>query len=271
MTRERMTTEQKRTTSTVNGRLWGSSAADWAAIQERTCRPVYLATFERVDLKAGADYLDLGCGAGMAAQLAAERGAQVSGLDAAENLLAIARARVPNADFRLGELESLPFPDSAFDLVTGFNAFQYAADPGAALAEAKRVARRGAHVVVMTWGKPEGMEAASLVTALKLLLPPAPPGAPGPFALSDETALRAFASTADLEPVEVFDVNTPWQYADLPTALRGLRSSGVAVRAIENSSTEAVDEAHAKALMPFRQSDGSYRIGATFRCLITCA
>ncbi|MFZ0957178.1 MAG: class I SAM-dependent methyltransferase [Candidatus Sulfotelmatobacter sp.] len=263
--------EQKRTTSAVNGRFWGSAAADWAAVQEQTCGPVYVETFDRLKLKVGINYLDLGCGAGLAAQFAAERGARVSGLDAAENLLAIARDRVPDGDFHLGELESLPFPDSSFDLVTGFNAFQYAASPVAALAEAKRVAKRGSHVVVMTWGKPEGMAAASLVAALRPLLPPPPPGAPGPFALSDETALRTFASAAALEPLEVFDVDSPWQYADLPTALRGLRSSGVAARAIENSSAEAVDEAHTRSLTPFRRPDGSYKIGATFRCLVTRA
>jgi hypothetical protein len=101
------------------------------------------------------------------------------------------------------------------------------------------------------------MEAASLVATLKPLLQPPPPGAPGPFALSDETALRSFAAAAALEPLDF--------------ALRGLRSSGVAARAIENSSTEAVDEVHTKALMPFRQPDGSYKVGATFRCLVTRA
>jgi len=266
-----MAVEQTQTTSALNGKFWGSAATDWATIQERTCRPVYLATFDRVGLRAGTKYLDVGCGAGMAAQLASERGGHVSGLDAAENLLAIARARVPGGNFHMGELESLPFADASFDLVTGFNAFQYAASPSAALAEAKRVARPGAHVVVMTWGKPEGMEASSLVAALKPLLPSPPPGAPGPFALSNETTLRAFASAAGLEPVEVFDVDSPWQYVDLPIALRGLRSSGVAARAIENSGAQAVDEAHTKALAPFRQSDGSYRIGASFRCLVTRA
>lgn len=103
------------------------------------------------------------------------------------------------------------------------------------------------------------------------LLPPPPPGSPGPFALSDETALRSFAAAAALEPLDVFDVDSPWHYADLPTALRGLRSSGVAARAIENSSAQAVDEAHTKALMPFRHPDGSYKVGATFRCLVTRA
>jgi SAM-dependent methyltransferase len=232
---------------------------------------VYLAVFERVGLRSGAAYLDAGCGAGMAAQIAAERGARVSGLDAADNLLAIARTRVPDGDLRIGELESLPFPDHTFDLVTGFNSFQFAGNPTIALAEAKRVAKPCAYVVIMTWGKPDGMEAASLIAALRPLLPPPPPGAPGPFALSDEAALRAFASGAGLDPADVFDVDSPWQYANLATALRGLKSHGGAARAIENSSEEAVDSAHSQALAPFRQSDGSYRIGATFRCLLARA
>lgn len=266
-----MIAEQKPKTAEINGRLWGARAHDWANIQEGTCRPVYLAVFDRVGLRSGAVYLDAGCGAGMAAQIAAERGARVAGLDAADNLLAIARTRVPNGDFHVGELESLPFPDNTFDLVTGFNSFQYAGNPRVALAEAKRVAKPGASVVIMTWGTPEGMEAASLVAALRPLLPPPPPGAPGPFALSDETALRAFATGADLEPAEVFDVDSPWQYPDLATALTGLKSAGVAVRAIEHSSEEAVDSAYSRALGPFRQSGGTYRIGATFRCLLTRA
>ena len=263
-----MAAEQKPRTAEINARLWGARANDWAEIQEGTCRPVYLAVFERVGLKPGTAYLDVGCGAGMAAQIAAGRGAQVSGLDAAANLLTIARGRVPDGEFHIGDLESLPFPDNKFDLVTGFNSFQYAGNPGVALGEARRVTKSGAHVVIMTWGKPEGMEAASLVAALRPLVPAPPPGAPGPFALSDEAALRAFAGSAGLEPLEVFDVDSPWQYPDLPTALRGLGSSGVAARAIENASENAVNEAHATALAPFRQSDGSYRIGATFRCLL---
>jgi SAM-dependent methyltransferase len=266
-----MPIEHKPRTSDANARLWGARAKDWAEIQEGQCRSVYLAVFEKLGLKAGDDYLDVGCGGGMAAQLAFERGAKVSGLDAAPNLLEIARKRVPAGDFRLGDIESLPFGDDSFSCITGFNSFQFAGNPGAALREAKRVAKPGANVVIMTWGKPEGMEAASLVGALRPLLPPPPPGAPGPFALSDEAALRAFAGEAGLAPVEVFDVDSPWRYPDLATGLRGLKSAGVAVRAIEHAGEAAVDAAHAKALAPFRQGDGSYKIGATFRCLIARA
>ena len=266
-----MAADQKPRTSEINARLWGARAQDWAEVQEGRCRPVYLAVLDKVGLKAGDSYLDAGCGAGMAAEIASQRGARVCGIDAAPNLLEWARKRVPDGDFRLGDLESLPFGNDSFSRVTGFNAFQYSGNPGIALHEAKRVAKPGAIVVIMTWGKPDGMEAASLVAALRPLLPPPPPGAPGPFALSDETALRAYASGAGLEPIEVLDVDCPWRYPDLATALRGLKSSGVAARAIENSSEAAVDEAHSKTLAPFRQPDGSFKIGATFRCLIARA
>ena len=158
--------------------------------------------------------------------------------------------------------------DAAFDLVTGFNAFQFAAYPVVALQEARRVARSHGRVVVMTWGDPEHMEAASLVAALRPLLPPPPPGAPGPFALSNTSALRALAESAGLKPIDVFDVACAWQYPDLATGLRGLASSGVAIRAAEHSGAEAVDAVHAAALAPFRQEDGAYRIGAAFRWLL---
>jgi SAM-dependent methyltransferase len=216
-------------------------------------------------------YCDVGCGSGWAAQIAARLGARVSGLDASESLLSIARERVPEGDFRIGEMEELPYPGQSFDLVTGFNAFQYAANPLAALGEAKRVARSGGQVVIVTWGMPQGMEAASLVEALKPLLPPPPPGAPGPFALSEDQTLRAFAIRAGLSPEEVDDVDCTWSYPDLAAALRGLGSSVVAMRARENSSAVAVDQAHMAALAPFRQANGTYRICAKFRWLIARA
>jgi SAM-dependent methyltransferase len=258
-------------TSTANGRLWGERAADWAAIQESQCRLVYENVLARTLTTAGMAYLDAGCGSGLAAQIAGGLGAKVSGLDASDSLLAIAKTRVPAGDFRQGELEDLPFPDAGFDLITGFNAFQYAADPARALDEARRVARPGGTVVIMTWGEPAGMPAAQLVAALKSLLPAPPPGAPGPFALSDRAALSAFAVGVGLNPFEIIDIDCPWRYPDLATALRGLGSSGVAARAREHSGTEAVDQAHAAALAPFKLDDGSYRIAATFRCLFAKA
>jgi SAM-dependent methyltransferase len=258
-------------TSEVNGALWGARAADWAELQEGQCRPVYEAVLERLKVGPQTAYLDAGCGAGMAAEMAAARGARISGIDASDALLAIARQRVPAGTFLAGDLETLPFTDDTFDVVTGFNSFQYAGDSTRALTEARRVTKPGAVVAIMTWGPPEGMPAAALVAALRPLLPAPPPGAPGPFALSNEAALRAFADAAGLEPGEIFDVESPFYYGSLEDGVRGLGSSGVSARARHNSGDEAVDRAHAEALGAFRQPDGSYRIPAVFRCLFARA
>ena len=60
----------------------------------------------------------------------------------------------------------MPYADASFDVITGFNAFQYAASPQAALAEARRVARAGGAIVVATWGLPEDCDAAGRLKAL---------------------------------------------------------------------------------------------------------
>lgn len=259
------------TTSAINGPLWGERASDWAEIQEPQFRLVYEAVLIPSLPRSAMDYLDVGCGSGMAAALAASLGATVTGIDASPELLAIARTRAPHARFLEADLQSLPLPDKSFDLVTGFNSFQYAADPVAALREAHRVSRPGATVVIMTWGEPAGMPGASLVTALKPLLPPAPAGAPGPFALSNRDAITAFAAQADLTTTEIVDVSSPWQFPDFATALRSLNASGIAARARHHSGEAAVDAAHTSALQPFLQEDGSVRIQATFRCLFARA
>jgi hypothetical protein len=63
-------------------------------------------------------------------------------------------------------------------------------------------------------------------------------------------------------------VDTHWSYPDEATALRGLGSAGVAVRAIEHAGEAAFVAAHRAALSPFRQPDGSFRVAARFRCLV---
>lgn len=125
--------------------------------------------------------------------------------------------------------------------------------------------------MVMTWGRPEGMQAASVVAALRPLLPAPPPGAPGPFALSDPDRLSAFVAEAGLAPREVIEGDTHWAYPDLATALRGLNASGVAIRAIGLVGEAAVTAAHSAALAPFRQSDGSSRIGARYMAVLALA
>jgi SAM-dependent methyltransferase len=255
-------------TALAQGRYWGHMAADWADFQEACLDSVYLHTLDRFAPLGGAAVLDVGCGSGRFAQLAHGRGARVTGLDASEELVAIARGRTPAAAFDIGEMEELPYGDGTFDLATGFNSFQYAADQVTALAEAGRVVRPGGRVVRMTWGRPEQVEAAAYVAALGSVLPPPPPGAPGTFAMSEPGALEDVMAKAGLKPRERHEVACPWVYADHDAALRGLLASGQAAKAIEHSGLAAVTEAIDRGLAGFRQGDGSYRMENVFHYVV---
>ena len=73
-------------------------------------------------------------------------------MDASDGLIAAARKRNARVDFSVGEMERLPFDDETFDLVCGFNSFQFAANPLNAFAEARRVLKPGGTLVAMIWG-----------------------------------------------------------------------------------------------------------------------
>jgi len=255
----------------VQGRLWGAAAEDWAAIAEPAQVPFYEAAFDALAVGPGMDLLDVGCGAGRALELARERGASVSGLDAAEGLLAVARLRLPDADLRQGDLEELPFGDDSFDAVTAFNSVQYATDPTSALREIGRVAKRGAGVAIATWGLVEQCEMRVVLGAIGSLLPPPPPGAGGPFALAAPGALETLAENAGLAVERAIDVPTPYIYPDVVTAVRGQLSSGPARMAIDLVGLEATDAAVTAALEPVARRDGSIRLDNVFKVLVVRA
>ena len=255
-------------TAALEGRLWSARADDWAAIQERQVAAAYESALDALNVGPNTRLLDAGCGAGTFLRLAADRGADVKGLDASEGLLAHARARVPGAPLLLGELENLPYEDASFDVVTGFNSFQYAVHPAVALAEARRVAIPDGRVLLLNWAPAELCEAAGYLMALGRLIPPPPPGTPGPFALSDAEALSALFDDAGLDVMAVEDVECVWRYADEPTAVAGLMCSGPVVGVIEHAGEQAVRTATGSFLEPFRTADGGYRITNVFRYVI---
>src|SRR5205085_5189528 len=111
-------------------------------------------------------------------------GAEVAGLDVTPELLAVARERLPGADLREGDMETLPFDDAAFDAVLGINAFQFAGDPRRALREAARVLRPGGRVVASLFAAPERCQGTVAHEAMGALIPPGREGDHAPYALS---------------------------------------------------------------------------------------
>src|SRR4051794_37483641 len=96
-------------------------------------------------------FLDAGCGDGRyLAALDGELPERIAGVDIAERILETARSRVPRADLRQANLESLPFEDAAFDLVLSSQVIEHVVDAPAAARELARVTRTGGRLVIST-------------------------------------------------------------------------------------------------------------------------
>jgi len=258
-------------TAQIQGELWSAQARNWADYLERLHAPLYKSVFDRVGISHGTNLLDVGCGAGLAAQIAAQLGAQVTGIDAAAALIEIARERVPAGDFRVGEMEELPYADASFDVVTGFNAFQHAANPVAALSEAKRVTMEGGRIAMVTWGRREDCEHAAVFAAIRELLPQGPAGTSGPFELSEPGKLEALLEQAGLLAVDRGEIATIFAWPDDETAWKAISSAGPTVMAVRYAGEEKVKQVVLDSLQPFRTSDGGYQEENTWRYVIAIA
>src|SRR2546421_11106273 len=102
----------------VQGELWSTNPAAWAEGAERKNQPLFEAVLERLDPRPGTAVLDAGCGSGLFAELAAERGLRGSGPDAAPGLVDHPSRRAPARPFTLGGARALPSPHGALHHAT---------------------------------------------------------------------------------------------------------------------------------------------------------
>lgn len=106
-------------------------------------------SYDLLDLTAAAAIVDVGCGAGRAVAEMNELGAQTVGVDVSEQMIAVARRRWPEWEYRLGGANALPLADGE---VTGYRAdkvFHELDDPARALAEGRRVLAPGGRIVLI--------------------------------------------------------------------------------------------------------------------------
>lgn len=92
--------------------------------------------------------LDAACGTGRHAAVLAELGHEVAGVDSSSEMLQLARRKLPDADFQLGDLHDLPFPEGAFDIVVCGLALTHQPALEPVLREFRRVLKLGGHLVV---------------------------------------------------------------------------------------------------------------------------
>ena len=176
-------------TLTEAGRtVWSSGdfneiARQTMMVAEDVCR--------EADPKPGQAVLDVACGSGNVALVAARRYSMVAGLDIAANLIDRAKQRAAaegsQIDFRVGDAQELPFPDASFDIVFSVFGVMFAPDQERAAAELLRVCRPGGRIVLANW-MPEAFGVDFFGAHAKHAPPPA--GAPSPLRWGTEEGAR---------------------------------------------------------------------------------
>ena len=159
----------------------------------RTIENVAEEFMARQPLRPGSHVLDVACGTGNLAMIAARRDCEVTGIDIASNLIGQARARAAGEglriDFEEGDAEALPFTRGEFDLVVSMFGVMFAPRPHVVASELRRVTRPGGLVALANW-TPEGF-LGNMFSIFKAHLPPPPVGVPSPMGWGDEDLVRA--------------------------------------------------------------------------------
>lgn len=160
---------------------------------------------DRVGIPQGASLLDVACGSGQLALIAARRGVPATGVDIAANSIRVARERAQMealaAQFDEGDAEALPYADATFDMVTSLFGAMFAPRPDLVAQELVRVCRPGGTIAMANWTK-TGFIGQMFALVSKFI---APPGMPSPVLWGDEATVRERfgAGIADLRMTRV--------------------------------------------------------------------
>ena len=157
--------------------VWGSGP--YQGITE-TITDIHQAVIERLAPQPGQRLLDLACGTGAVAELAATTGADVVGVDIAPALIEQAKERAAerglDIDYHVGDAEALDFEDGSFDLVTSTCGVMFAPDHQAVAREVARVTKPGGRIGLACWTPESGL---AKVFGVMRPFQPAPPAGVG--------------------------------------------------------------------------------------------
>lgn len=215
-------------------------------------------------VKQGVRFLDAGCGGGGASVLAAALGSEVTGLDASDALLAIARERLPQSRFVHGDLEQLPFATGHFDAALAANSIIFAEDIRQALRELRRVLKPGGRLAITSWGKPEQCEMRDIFVAVASALPQRPPSG-GPFAWSADAALVNLLREAGFKPIAEGDSHCDFHYPHFGAFWRAQTSAGNYQPALQTVGPDRLRQIIGEALLPYTQVDGAIVLRNVYR------
>ncbi len=207
--------------------------------------------------------LDVATGPGFVAAAAAARGARVVGLDFSSAMIAAAARHCPDAAFREGDAEALPFDDGAFDAVVMNFGLLHLARPETAMAEAHRVLRAGGRYAFTVWAGPDQalgfglvLQAIERYGRFDVGLPEGPPF----FRFSSADECRGALEQAGFVDVSVRTLPLTWHLPSADGVFEALLQGGVRTAAILRRQTPevlaAIRAAVGQSAERYRSADG---------------
>jgi SAM-dependent methyltransferase len=188
--------------------MWGSAPFERIA---GTLAEMHAAIVDAVDGAPGRGWLDVGCGTGELAFVAAATGATVTGSDLSPVLVETARRQAAergvDVTFDVGDAEALPYPDAGFDIVTSSVGAIFAPDHRAVASELARVCRPGGNLALSAWTS--GGSVDEFFKIIGSYAPPPPPGA-GVAVSWGEPGYAEELLGDDFE-LTITQRNTPWE------------------------------------------------------------
>jgi SAM-dependent methyltransferase len=167
------------------------SAGPYQGVTE-TITDVHAEVIDRLRPEPGQRFLDLACGTGAVAELAAAAGAEVVGIDLAPALVEQAEGRAEERglkiDYRVGDVEALELEDASFDRVASTCGVMFAPDHAAIARELARVTRPEGRVALACWTPESGL--AKLFDVMRPFQATPPPGVGNQFDWGREDYVR---------------------------------------------------------------------------------
>lgn len=176
---------------------------------------------ERVQITEGTKVLDIGCGPGDVSELLRKRGADVTGIDFAAPMIAVAKRRFPNITFHEADVEDLPFVDSTFDVVIGNMVVHHFARPESAFNEVRRVLKPGgAFAFIVPIPDTQTSFTAFAKALMEHMNPEAVPSGPL-YNVSDESVYESLLTAAGFYTCEFAHPEIACRVPNLDPLLRG--------------------------------------------------